>query len=354
MNIDFEKVKFGVEGPNAPWDTIKEIAVYCEKLGLDSYWMPDHLVATGVKRWDAIEVWGALGALAVLTEKIMIATGVSDTYRVHPAVLAQKATTIDIISNGRAILGIGIGEAMNLVPFGIEYDKPVGRTMEALEVIRRLLNEDFVDFEGKYYKLKQAFIAPKPVQKPHYPIYVAGASPRTIKMAGKYGDGWLPANLSVEKYKEGREIVMNAAKEVGKDPEKIDMAHFMYGVIAKTKDEARERVMLPAKLLLLTRPRILEAMGYEPPTYDFEMTFNLVFPRDAQRWLEEAKKLPDEVVEKSPIVYGTVDDFIERFEQYYKVGCRHFVMNFQVSPKYLKDCLDLYKQVAEYFRENYS
>ncbi len=353
MNIDPERVKFGVEGPNAPWETIRDTAIYSEKLGLDSYWMPDHTVATGVKRWDAIEAWGALSALSVLTEKIMLASGVSDTYRYHPAVLAQKATTCDIISGGRAILGIGIGEAMNLVPFGIEYDKPVGRTIEALKVIKLLLTQDFVDFEGKYYRLNQAFLHPKPVQEPHYPIYVAGSSPRTMRMVGRYGDGWLPANLSVERYKEGRKTVMNAAKEAGRDAEKLDMAHFMYGVIANSRDEARERVMLPAKMLLLTRPRILEAMGFEPPTYDFEMTWNLVFPRDGKRWLEAAKQLPDEVVEKSPIVYGTVDDFIERFEQYYRAGCRHFVMNFQVSPKILKDCLDLYTKVVEYFRESY-
>jgi phthiodiolone/phenolphthiodiolone dimycocerosates ketoreductase len=351
--MDVDKVKFGIEGPNSPWEAILDIATYCDKIGLDSYWMPDHLVATGVKRWDALEAWAVLSALAVKTEKIMLTSGVSDTYRYHPAVLVQKANTLDILSKGRAMLGIGIGEAMNLVPFGIEYDKPVGRTIEALEIIKKLLEDDFVDFEGNYYKLKQAFVHPKPVQQPHYPIYVAGSSPRTMRMVGRYADGWLPANLSVEKYVEGREAVMKAAREAGRDAEKIDMAHFMYGVLAKDRDEAREKAMLPAKLLLLTRPRIIEAMGFEPPTYDFEMTFNLVFPRDAKAWFEEAKKLPDEVVEKSPIVYGSVDDYIERFEEYYKVGCRHFVMNFQVHFKALKECVDLYQKVVEYFRETY-
>jgi phthiodiolone/phenolphthiodiolone dimycocerosates ketoreductase len=315
--------------------------------------MPDHLVATGVKRWDALEAWACLSALAMRTENIMLATGVSDTYRYHPAVLVQKANTLDILSNGRAILGIGIGEAMNLVPFGIDYDKPVGRTIEALEVIKLLLEKDFVDFEGRYYKLKQAFVHPKPLQQPHYPIYVAGSSPRTMRMVGRFADGWLPANLSIEKYKEGKEVVMNSAKDNGRDPEKIDMAHFMYGVIAKDKDTAREKAMLPAKLLLLTRPRIIEAMGFEPPTHDFEMTFNLVFPRDAKAWFESAKKLSDEIVEASPIIYGTPDDFIERFEEYYRVGCRHFVMNFQVHFKALKECVDLYMDVVNYFRESY-
>ena len=147
-----ESIKFGVEGPNYPWEAVHDIALLAEKTGFDSFWMPDHLVATGVRRWDALHAWGALCALAVQTKRIKLATGVSDTFRHHPASLAQMAATCDVLSNGRAILGIGIGEAMNLVPFGIPFDKPVGRTIEAIQIIRRLFSEDFVDFKGKYYE----------------------------------------------------------------------------------------------------------------------------------------------------------------------------------------------------------
>jgi phthiodiolone/phenolphthiodiolone dimycocerosates ketoreductase len=345
------EVRFGLEGPNYPWETISELAQLAEQLGFDSYWMPDHTVATGVRRWDALEAWGTLCALAVRTKAIKLASGVSDTYRYHPAVLAQKAATCDVISGGRAILGVGIGEAMNLVPFGIPYDKPVSRTEEALQVIKRLWTEDFVDFKGAYYRLERAFLQPKPVQKPHVPIYVAGSSPRTMELVGKYGDGWLPANLTVERYREGLERVREAARRAGRDPDEVEPAHFMYGVIAREREEARRSVMLPAKLLLLTRPRILEAIGYKPPTYEFEMTYKLVFPRDAEAWLAKAKELPDEVVERSPIVFGTPDDFIERFDRYVKAGCRHIVMNFQVSPKVLKDAVQLFaEKVIAYFK----
>ncbi|MEM2970613.1 MAG: LLM class flavin-dependent oxidoreductase, partial [Candidatus Bathyarchaeia archaeon] len=141
-----EPIKFGIEGPNYPWEVIRDTALLAEKIGFDSYWMPDHLVATGVKRWEALEAWSTLCALAVQTKRIKLASGVSDTYRHHPAVLAQMAATCDVLSNGRAILGIGIGEAMNLVPFGILHDKPVERTVEAIQIIRRLFVEDFVDF----------------------------------------------------------------------------------------------------------------------------------------------------------------------------------------------------------------
>jgi phthiodiolone/phenolphthiodiolone dimycocerosates ketoreductase len=358
MNVN-ESVKFGIEGPNYPWEVILETALLAEKIGFDSYWMPDHLVATGVRRWDALEAWSTLSALAVKTKKIKLASGVSDTYRCHPAVLAQKAATCDILSNGRAILGIGIGEAMNLVPFGIAYDKPLGRTIEAIKIIRRLWSEDFVDFEGKYYRLKKAFLQPKPAvpisetkYRPTVPIFIAASSPKTLRIVAKYGDGWLPANLTPEEYKEDLKTIQDTAKQHGRDPSKIEPAHFMYVVVAKDAETARKTMMLTGKMMLLSRPRILEKMGFKPPTYDFEMTFKLVFPRDAEAWLAKAKELPDEVVEKSPFLYGTPDDVIEKIDRFVKAGCRHFVMNFQVSPRILRETCELFAdKVIAYFKQ---
>ncbi|MEM1538951.1 MAG: LLM class flavin-dependent oxidoreductase [Candidatus Bathyarchaeia archaeon] len=356
--VDPKAVKFGVECPNYPWETIREIALLAEKLGFDSYWMPDHLVATGVRRWDALHAWCTLCALAVQTKRIRLASGVSDTYRHHPASLAQMAATCDALSNGRAILGIGIGEAMNLVPYGIPYDKPVERTLEAIKIIRRLFTEDFVDFEGKYYKLNKAFLQPKPAvpisetrYKSTIPLFIAASSPRTMEITAQYGDGWLPANLLPEEYKSNLEKIQEMAKKFQRDPSEIEPAHFVYAVIAKDTDSAKKAILLPAKMLLLTRPRILEKMGYTPPTYDFEMTFKLVFPRDAEAWLAKAKELPDEIVEKTPFIYGAPDDVIDKIEKQIEAGCRHFVMNFQVSPAALRETCQLFaEKVISYFK----
>lgn len=354
-----ESIRFGVEGPNYPWEAIRDTALLAEKIRFDSYWMPDHLVATGVRRWDALNAWSTLCALAVQTKRIKLATGVSDTYRQHPATLAQMAATCDVLSNGRAILGIGIGEAMNLVPFGIPYDKPVERTIEAIQIIRRLFTEDFVDFKGKYYELKEAFLQPKPVvpiseteYRSTVPIFIAASSPRTMEVTAQYGDGWLPANLVPEEYKNNLEKIREAAKKYQRDPSKIEPAHFMYVVVAKDVETARKAMMLTGKMMLLSRPRILKKMGFIPPTYDFEMTFKLVFPRDGESWLEKSKELPDEVVEKAPFLFGTPDDIIDKIDKFIKAGCRHFVMNFQVSPNILKETCQLFaEKVIAYFKE---
>ena len=321
--------------------------------------MTDDLVATGVKRWDALDAWSTLRALAVQTKNIKLASGVSDTYRHHPAALAQMAATCDTLSNGRAILGVGIGEAMNLVPFGIAFNKPVGRTIEAVQIIRRLFTEDFVSFKGNYYTLNEAFIRPRPAvpvsdtnYKSTIPIFIAASSPRTMKMTAQYGDGWLPANLTPEEYKVGLRKIQKMAKEQHRDPLKIDPAHFMYIVLAKDAETAKKRIMLTGKMMLLSRPRILEKIGFKPPTYDYEMTFKLVFPRDGDSWLKNAKELPDKAVEKSPFLFGTPEDIIDKLDKFAEAGCRHFVMNFQVSPRILKETCQLFaEKVIPYFKE---
>ena len=355
----YDKVKFGVEGPNHPWEVIRDNALFVEKIGFDSYWMPDHLVATGAKRWDALNAWSILNALAVLTKRIKLASGVSDTYRCHPAGLAQMAATCNVLSNGRAILGIGVGEAMNLVPFGIPYDKPVGRTIEAIQIIRKLFTGGPVDYEGKYYTLKEAILRPRaavPISITKYrstvPIFIAASSPRTMKVTAQYGDGWLPANLMPEEYENKLETIRETAKEFQRDPSSIEPAHFMYGVIDKDAETARKAIMQIGKMLLLSRPRILKKMEYKPPTLDFEMTFKLVFPRDGESWFAKSKELPDEILEKSPFLYGTPDDFIKRIEEYVKAGVRHFVINYLVRPRMLKDNLKLTgEKVIPYFKE---
>ena len=357
---DIERVSFGIEAPNHPWSTILDLALTGEREGFDSFWMPDHSVATGTKRWDALEAWVTLASVAARTKRLRLATGVSDTYRSHPATLAQRAATLDVISDGRAILGVGVGEAMNLVPFGVPYDKPVARTEEALEIIKRLWTEESVDFTGQYYNLHGAFLQPKPSvpvspdrYRPTVPIFVAASSPRTMLMTARFGDGWLPANMAIADYGANLKRIRAMAEEQGRDPTSIEPAHFTYVALAKNKDEALKGVMTQAKMLLLSRPKILEGLGFKPPSYDFEMTYKLVFPGGAKAWVEKALEIPDEAVTSSPYVIGSPDDVIEKLEGYVAAGCRHFVLNFQVPARALHETAELFAdKVMPHFRQD--
>jgi len=147
-------------------------------------------------------------------------------------------------------------------------------------------------------------------------------------------------------------MIREEAKKFGRDPSCIEPAHFMYVVVAEDADAARKAMMLTGKMMLLSRPRILEKIGFEPPTHDFEMTFKLVFPRDGEAWLEKAQELPDEAVDKSPFLFGTPDDVIDKLDKFIKAGCRHFVINFQVSPRILKKTCQLFaEKIIHHFED---
>ena len=346
-----DEVKFGFESTPHPWEFISELAVYVEDAGFDSFWMPDHTVGFGIKRWNALEAWTTLSAVATRTSRIRLGTCVGDVYRHHPASLAQMVTTCDAISNCRATLGVGIGEAMNLLPFGIALKKPIGKTRETVSLIRKLWTEDSVDYEGECYTFKGAFLQPKPVQKPHPPIWIAANSPMTMRMVAELGDGWVPASIFPEEYAEGLKKIRNWAEEAGRDSTKIEPALFTFTVVAKSREEARKAISLPAKIYFLTRPRIPRKLGFDV-TDKYDMTFRLVMkPEITMALLEKAKELPDEILEKAPVFFGAPDDIIEAIEKYVDAGVKHFVVNFYVRPDMLKDNLKLFaEKVISHFR----
>jgi probable F420-dependent oxidoreductase len=346
-----DEVKFGFESTPHPWKLISELAVYAEDAGFDSFWMPDHTVGFGIKRWNALEAWTTLSAVATKTKKIRLGTCVGDVYRHHPASLAQMITTCDTVSNGRVTLGVGIGEAMNLFPFGIPLKKPVGRTRETISLIRRLWTEDKVDYEGEYYRFNGAFLQPKPVQQPHPPIWIAANSPMTMRMVAELGDGWVPASMFPDEYTQGLKKIRDWAERAGREPAKIEPALFTFTVAARSREEARKAISLPAKIYFLTRPRIPKKLGYDV-TEEYDMTFRLVMKQETtMALLEKAKQLPDEILDKAPVFFGAPDDIIEAIEKYVDAGVRHFVVNFYVRSDMLKDNIRLFaEKVIPHFR----
>ncbi|MFX1509441.1 MAG: LLM class flavin-dependent oxidoreductase [Promethearchaeota archaeon] len=338
-----DTLKFGVVSTPSAWDRILDTATYIEKMGFDSFWMPDHTVGFGIRRWDALEAWSALSAVATQTKKVKLGTCVGDTYRHHPSALAQMVTTCDHISNGRAIVGVGLGEAMNLFPFGIDLKKPLGRTEEAVKVMRLLWTQELSNFDGKYYKLDNAFLQPRPIQEPNPPVWIAANSPKTMKMAGELGDGWVPASMFPDEYAKKLKIVRDHAKQSGRDPNAIEPAAFVFTVVAEEYETARKNVGLGAKIYFLTRPRILRRLGYDDVTDEFDMTWHLVMNSEVtEKLLAMAKEIPDDVLDKAPVFFGTPDDVIKGIKEYQKAGVRHMVVNFFVPPKMLKDTLKLF------------
>jgi phthiodiolone/phenolphthiodiolone dimycocerosates ketoreductase len=186
-----DRIKIGVQDPTRPPYTVTKILVrVAERVRLDSYWVIDHLqgvVPTGmwskdltpaarmVKNPDEFfDPFVVLGGVATKTRRLRLGTAVTDTVRLHPVTIARAALTLQHVSKGRFILGIGAGERENTEPYGLSLAKSASRFEEALKVIRLLWSSrDPFDFEGEFYKLKGAILSLRPYLKRPPPIWVA-------------------------------------------------------------------------------------------------------------------------------------------------------------------------------------
>ncbi|TAL04279.1 MAG: LLM class flavin-dependent oxidoreductase [Rhodospirillaceae bacterium] len=229
-----------------------------------SVWLPDHMVSfwpdsiwtpeftdlaidspSPHRHLDALAV---AGAAAVLTKNVPIATKVVDTVRRHPSLLAQTALTIDHLSRGRFILGLGSGELENTVPYGFDFSKPVSRFEESLKVIRLLWETNGpVDFEGQFYKLHHARLDTEPFEGRFPKIYVGSVGPRMLEITGRYADGWYPAGVhSPEDYAAKLKIIQESAERAGRDPLAIVPTFMAPSLIG---DDAEVAEMLQAPLI---------------------------------------------------------------------------------------------------------
>jgi alkanesulfonate monooxygenase SsuD/methylene tetrahydromethanopterin reductase-like flavin-dependent oxidoreductase (luciferase family) len=179
--------------PSEVFDTAR----WAERAGWYGVWYADHYmpntgseeVATG----DCHECWAMLPAIAAVTERVRIGSLVAPTSVHHPAVLANRATTIDHISNGRMVLGLGAGWQINEhKAYGIELEPPkqrVDRFDEAIQIIRSLLGDDRTTFEGDVYTIIDAPCDPAPIQSP-LPILVGTGGPRMLRITARFADEW--------------------------------------------------------------------------------------------------------------------------------------------------------------------
>src|SRR3954447_10589062 len=183
------KIKFGLTfGLNVARLGLDETQVItasqiADRTNFNSIWAMDH---TNVPQWkNAVvnDAWLMLAAIGASTTNVELGTCVTDAIRRHPSSIALSTITLDRITKGRAILGIGAGEAQNVVDFGIEFDKPVTKFKEQLEVIHKLFEstpDNHVNYDGQYYRLKNASLQAKSIRKPRPPIYIAAGAAKTL------------------------------------------------------------------------------------------------------------------------------------------------------------------------------
>jgi alkanesulfonate monooxygenase SsuD/methylene tetrahydromethanopterin reductase-like flavin-dependent oxidoreductase (luciferase family) len=209
------------------WNNLKAMAQHAEAAGFDSLWLGDHLIFPGnsgpgepvLGRW---ECWSILSSLAAVTSRVELGTFVVCTGFRNPALLAKMADTVEEISGGRLILGLGAGYyEPEFQKFGFPFDHRVGRFEEALQIVHGLLRGGTIDFQGQYYQARDCELHPRGPRHGGPPIMIgAGADrPRGLRLTAQYADYW---NISYVNTAEGvasmREAVDAACAKARRDP----------------------------------------------------------------------------------------------------------------------------------------
>src|SRR6201997_1587635 len=228
---------------------------------VDSFWVPDHLnalfprsiwapkhcgAARLVPRADAcLEPWTMLGHLAARNRlgRLRLGVSVTDTGRRNPAVTAQAAATLHLLTRGRAILVIGTGEREGNEPYGVDWSKPVARFEEALATIRALWGSggELVNRDSPFFPLRNAVFDLPPYRGKWPEIWIAAHGPRMLRATGRYADAWFPAGVFRPKdYARGLEAVRTAASDTGRDTNSITPAVWLFVVTGRSRGEVDE------------------------------------------------------------------------------------------------------------------
>jgi probable F420-dependent oxidoreductase len=218
---------------------IPDFARKAESLGYDYLCSGEHMMFHGPVPNSLINLSVAAGA----TSKIKLMSTVVLLPLYTPMVVAKLTSVLDVASDGRYNMGIGIGGEFpkEFEACGVPVNQRGSRSNEALEVITKLWTEKNVTFEGRYSKFSGVTLDPHPAQKPHPPIWVAGRKEPAMLRAAKYADGWIPYMYTPEMLHESIEKINRFGKEAGRDMSKFRPGLFIFASVYPDRDEAREQ-----------------------------------------------------------------------------------------------------------------
>lgn len=238
-------LRFGLKnsGQDTTIEALRAVWRIAEDAGFDHVWDFDHLASIGGGGPDRpiYEGWTLQAAMAEATKRVRIGCLVTgNTYR-NPALLAKQAVTVDHLSGGRLEFGIGAAWAeIEHEMYGIDgLDHRVGRLSESLRIIKSLWTEERTNFAGRYYQFKDAIANPKPVQKPHPPIWIGASGPSTLRLVARDADVWNIAGGDPERVAELSARLEEACGAVGRDPSQIRRS-LQYGWDGESRNELLE------------------------------------------------------------------------------------------------------------------
>ncbi|MEE3141009.1 MAG: LLM class F420-dependent oxidoreductase [Chloroflexota bacterium] len=282
---------------------LRTLAQRAESLGFDSAWVSDHIIlprsvdsfypyaANGVATFrpdeDYYEPLAALNFLAGCTQKIRLGTHVLILPYRNPVLTAKMISTLDVLSEGRFILGAGVGwMEEEFKALGLDTFAQRGAvTDEYIQLFKELWTKDNPEFQGEHYQLSESGFQPKPVQKPHPPIWIGGHTNPAIRRAAKYGDGWMPIGLRPPAILEPEELAEKIARlrrltiEAGRPEDAVSLC-FSTGVTFDDSPGATRRMMSGRAEQIAADLRQYQDLGIR--------NFILGFPGDSVAAVDEA------------------------------------------------------------------
>lgn len=243
------KIDFGVvlRQQKIEFEEIRDAAVLCDGLGYDSVWLYDHLLGQGGLDLDIYEAWTLMSALSTVTVNVRLGAMVLCSSFRPPALLAKMASTLDVISGGRLEFAIGAGWfEPEYRAYG--YDFPDARTRieelaEAVTIIKAMWTEEKPGFDGRYYRIKDAYCNPKPVQKPHPPVIIGGSGEKyLLRAVAMLADEWNCPATHAEAYERKMSVLGSHCAEIGRDPDEIRVSQQTVCVLARSESELPEKL----------------------------------------------------------------------------------------------------------------
>jgi probable F420-dependent oxidoreductase len=218
-------------------ENVVHFATSCEAMGCHSMWTIDRVA------YDNLEPLTILAAAAGATQKIRLGTSVLLGNLRHASHVAKIVSTLDFISNGRVTLGLGFGSReSDYKAVEIPFEHRGSRAVEQVQLMKRLWTEDSVTFKGKFYNVENLSLGPKPIQKPHPPIWTGGSAEVALKRAGTWADGFICGSSAIPDFPSTWEKIAGYARANGRDPNKISKAGLTFMAIHDDQNKAVKAV----------------------------------------------------------------------------------------------------------------
>ena len=344
---DIHDLEIGAPGPFLPpFDGVLRNVKRIDDLGYDSMAFPDHFagfIPEGIWTPDITqlafiqqsphtyyEMASIMAACAVVTERVRLLSAVTEPLRRHPVLLAQTFLTLDHISRGRTIFGIGAGEIENVEPYGMKYSAQFGKLREALQIINRIweTHEPF-SFDGRFWKLKDAVMSLRPaVEGKPPPVWIAAHGPKMLELTAEFGDGWLPTLIQPKDYGDRLKTIMSHRKRLNRD-NGFTAALWNWCILDDDESETERMMQTPlAKAFALLYPSSeWRRLGYEHPFgEDFYSLRDYIPMRyDRETTLKAVDEVPDEIL-KEFYMHGDAESIIKQLEDYVRNGLQHIIL----------------------------